>query len=110
MTSLAKRAGLPLAVLASVVLVAGCNDSSKSASASASASDSGSADSSSAIYQKECHALQPIFSDPKTPAAAKDPEKLISQFKSGPAWKALTTQQQNDAVAGIRKAATGSCN
>ena len=107
MTSLVKRAGLPLAVLASAVLLAGCGGSSKS---SAAQSDSGGADTSSAIYQKECKAMQPIFSNSSVPAAAKDPEKIISQFESGPGWSALTKQQQTDAVAGIRKAATGSCN
>ncbi len=107
MTSLAKHAGLALAVLASFVVLAGCNDSSKSAAAQ---SNTGGADTSSAIYQKECQAMQTIFSDPKTPAAAKDPEKIIAQFKAGPGWGVLSKQQQDDAVAGIRKAATGSCN
>jgi hypothetical protein len=107
MTSLAEYAGLPLAVLASVVLLSGCNDSSKS---SASQANTGDAKPASDIYQKECQAMQPIFSDPKTPASAKDPEKLITAFKSGPEWSLLSKQQQDDAVAGIRKAATGSCN
>jgi ABC-type glycerol-3-phosphate transport system substrate-binding protein len=107
MTSLAQRAALPLAVLASVVLLAGCGGSSKSAAAQ---SDSGGVDTSSAIYQKECKAMQPIFSDANVPASARDPEKIISQFQSGPGWGVLTKQQQTDAVAGIRKAATGSCD
>lgn len=116
MTSLAKCAGLPLAVLASVVLLAGCDASSKSLSAqpessksTATQSDSGGVNTSSEIYQKECKAMQPIFSDSKMPASLKDPETVISHFKSSPAWPLLTKQQQTDAVAGIRKAATGSC-
>ncbi|RMI29334.1 hypothetical protein [Nocardia stercoris] len=106
MTSLVKRVGIPLTIAASVVLLAGCNDSKSSSGPS----NSGGGDPKSAIYQKECQAMLPIFSDPNTPAASKDPEKVIAGLKAGPGWGAMTKQQQDDAVAGIRKAGTGSCN
>lgn len=117
MTSLVTRAGLPLAVLACAAILAGCNSSSKSTAASdtsskptAASDSSDGANTHSAIYQKECQAMVKIFTDKNMPAAARDPETIISNFKNGPAWKTLTTQQQNDAVAGIRKAGTGSCD
>lgn len=121
MTSPAKRIGLPLAVLACTVALAGCNGSSKPAAASSSSGttassslaasvDSGGADTHSAIYLSECHALSKILGDQSLPAAARDPEKVIANFKNGAQWSLLSSQQQTDAVAGIRKAATGSCS
>ncbi|MFI6368800.1 hypothetical protein ACIBG0_39475 [Nocardia sp. NPDC050630] len=112
MTSLVKRIGLPLAVVACTVVLAGCNDSSKPAAAantSGTSNASGGADTHSAIYLSECQAMVKIFTDSSLPASAKDPEKVISNFKNGPGWSTLSSQQQVDAVAGIRKAATGSC-
>jgi len=107
MTSLVKRTGLPLAVLACAAVLAGCNSSSKSAAASSSSDD---ANTHSAVYMSECQAMVKVFTDKSMPASARDPETVISSFKNGPEWKVLTSQQQNDAVAGIRKAGTGSCN
>ncbi|MEU6587285.1 hypothetical protein [Nocardia sp. NPDC046763] len=102
-----KHVGMPLTILASAALLAGCGHSSTS---SAPQSNTGGGNPSSSMYQKECQAMLPIFSDPKTPSASKDPEKVINGMKNGAAWNLMTTEDQNDAVAGIRKAATGSCN
>jgi|GEM_PF-6458327 len=116
MTSLVKRIGLPLAVLACTAVLAGCNGSSKPAAASSGSgtstgsSDSGGANTHSAIYLSECHAMVKIFTDSSMPASAKDPDMIISGFKNGPGYSALSSQQQADAVAGIRKASTGSCS
>ncbi|MBU3063708.1 hypothetical protein KO481_19500 [Nocardia sp. NEAU-G5] len=107
MTSLVKRIGLPLAVLACTAVLAGCNGSSKS---DASSSSSDGANTHSAVYTSECKAMVKIFSDKSLPASARDPETVVNGFKNGPEWKVLTSQQQTDAVAGIRKAGTGSCD
>jgi hypothetical protein len=113
MTSLVQRIGMPLAVLACAAVLAGCSSSSKStpdSSGSGTSADSAGANTHSAIYLSECQAMVKIFTDSSLPATARDPEKVISGFKSGPGWPVLSSQQQTDAVAGIRKAATGSCS
>lgn len=110
MSSLATRIGLPLAVLACTVALAGCSSTSKPSSAGSGSGDSSGADTSSTIYRSECAAMVKYFTDTNLPASAKNPDKLIADFKAGPQWSLMSSQQQTDAVAGIRKAATGSCS
>lgn len=134
MTSLAKRIGLPLAVVASVTLLAGCDETksgtplaaSTSASASAdetsgtstsrsatpSSTPGGSTGAHSAMFLNMCKRMLPIFKQAGASGVVEPKDMAEKVIKDMPevTWTGMSPAQRADAEAGIRAAAEGSCD